>query len=229
MPDSKMVRAKLQEVEGSGNLEFKFNPTEYSVSKSAKWQQPARNMKDKAGAKPEYLGSDPQSISLQIFFDDWEPALGDVTKQIDQLFDWCAPSKTSVSSEKHQPAALNFIWGSNIQLADRKFYLEKVNVKYTMFGRTGNPLRATADITLREISDPLGGTNPTSGAIHARKTHLISDGDTLQSIANAEYGNPNLWRGVAKFNDIDDPLRLASGNRILLPSADEAAEISKSN
>jgi len=32
---------------------------------------------------------------------------------------------------------------------------------------------------------------------------------------------------VALFNQIDDPLRLTNGSRILLPSADEAAEISK--
>lgn len=227
MPDSKMVRAKLHEAEGSGSLEFTFNPTEYSVTKSAKWQTPPRNMKDKAGAKPEFLGSEPQTISMQIFFDDWESAVGDVTKHVDQLFDWCSPSKTSESSRKQQPAELHFIWGSNIQLADRKFYLEKVSVKYTMFGRTGNPLRATADISLKEISDPAASQNPTSGSINARRTHLVSDGDTLQSIANREYGNPNFWRGVAIFNDIDDPLRLTSGSRILLPSADEAAEISK--
>ncbi|MDQ6720613.1 MAG: phage tail protein [Candidatus Dormibacteraeota bacterium] len=222
---SKMVRAKLQAADG-GSLVFTFNPTEYSVSKSAKWETPP-NMKDKAGAKPQYKGSDPQTISMQIFFDDWEPARGNVTKQVDQLFDWCAPSKQSTSSEKHQPSPLQFIWGENAQLADRDFYLEKVNVKYTMFGRTGNPLRATADISLKEISDPDGPQNPTSGSIHARRTHLISDGDTLQSIANQEYGNPNFWRGVAIFNGIDDPLRLTAGNRVLIPSADEAAEISK--
>jgi len=223
---SKMVRAKLQAADGGGSLDFTFNPTEYSVTKSAKWQAPP-NKKDHAGSKPQYLGSEPQTISMQIFFDDWEPAKGDVTKHVDQLFAWCAPSKQSSSSKKHQPSALTFFWGDNGQLADRKFYLEKVNVKYTMFGRTGNPLRATADISLKEISDPAGPQNPTSGAINARRTHLISDGDTLQSIANEEYGNPNFWRGVAIFNAIDDPLRLSAGNRILLPSADEAAEISK--
>jgi nucleoid-associated protein YgaU len=226
---SKMVRAKLQAADGAGTLAFSFNPSEYSVTKSAKWQTPPRNMKDEAGAKPEYLGSDPQTISMQIFFDDWEAAVGDVTKQVDQLFAWCAPSKMSVSSEKHQPSELLFFWGSNAQLAHRKFYLEKVNVKYTLFGRTGNPLRATADISLKEIPYPAGSQNPTSGSIHARRTHLISDGDTLQSIANQEYGNPSFWRGLAIFNAIDDPLRLTNGNRILLPSTDEAAEISKGN
>lgn len=228
MADSKMVRAKLQEADGSGSLEFKFNPSEYAVTKGARWKAPERNMKDKEGGKPEFLGSDPQSISMQIFFDDWEASVGDVTKQVDQLFDWCSPSKSSVSAEKHQPSELLFFWGSNAQLAGRKFYLERVNVKYTMFGRTGNPVRATADITLKEIPDPAAGTNPTSGSIHARKTHLISDGDTLQSVANKEYGDPKFWRGVAIFNAIDDPLRLANGSRLLLPSPDEAAEISRS-
>lgn len=223
-----MVHAKLTAVQGGDSLEFAFNPTEYSVSKSAKWQTPARNMKDKSGGKPEFLGSDPQTITMQIFFDDWEPSERDLTRKIDQLFSWCAPSRSSEGSKKEQPSELKLNWGSNDQLADQKFYLERVNVKYTMFSDDGNPVRATADISLKEIPDPPKGTNPTSGSINARKTHLISDGDTLQSIATKEYGNPNFWRGLARFNDIDDPLRLRSGDRILLPSADEAAEVSKS-
>jgi len=139
---------------------------------------------------------------MQIFFDDWEPAKGDVTKHVDQLFAWCAPSKQSSSSKKHQPSALTFFWGDNNQLADRKFYLEKVNVKYTLFGRTGNPRRATADISLKEISDPDGPQNPTSGAINARRTHLISDGDTLQSIANEEYGQYVRGSFLGKFDEV---------------------------
>lgn len=218
-----MIHAKLREAKGAKSLEFKFNPSEYSVSKGARWKLPERNMKDPQGGKPEFLGSDPQTISMQIFFDDWEAAFGNVTKDVDQLFEWCSPKQES----KPQPAELLFTWGSNTQLVDQKFYLEKVSVKYTMFSRTGNPLRATADIVLKEIPNPSAGTNPTSGSIHARKTHVISDGDTLQSIANREYGNPGFWRGLAMFNNIDDPLRLPAGTRILLPSSDEAAEISK--
>ena len=34
-------------------------------------------------------------------------------------------------------------------------------------------------------------------------------GDTLASIAYAEYGDPTMWRPLAAFNGIDDPLRLA--------------------
>src|SRR2546429_4638849 len=138
MPDAKMVKARLEEVGGAGSLEFKFNPSEISVSKSAGWNAAPRSMNTKAGGKPEYTGSQPRTVSLQIFFDDWESIVGDVTKQVELLFEWCTPSRLSFSSQKHQPPALRFIWGSNIPMATRTFYLEKVDAKYTMFGRTGN-------------------------------------------------------------------------------------------
>ena len=229
MPNVKMVKARLEEYLGAGSLEFMFNPTEYTVKKSSNWKGQARSMSSDAGGTPDFAGSEPQTLSMQIFFDDWESPVGDVTKQCELLFYWCAPSKLSLFSDKPQPPELHFIWGSNLQLALKKWIMESVSVKYTMFGRTGNPLRATADITLKEAPTNMLGQNPTSGSIQARKTHLISDGDTLQSIANKEYGNPNYWRGLAAFNDIDDPLRLSNGSRILLPSPDETAAMSKNN
>lgn len=225
--NAKMVKARLQEVDGSGKLEFKFNPTDYSVTKGAQWKIPPRNMKDPEGGKPEFISSDPQAITVNIFFDDWESIEGDISKDVKKLFDWCTPSRSSVSAEKHQPPELLFLWGTNTQLADQKFVLERVNIKYTMFSRTGNPLRAEATINLKEVPNPSAGQNPTSGAIQSRKTHLIADGDTLQSIAYREYGNPGYWRSLATFNDLDDPMRLSNGGRILLPSPDEAAEMSK--
>ncbi len=148
-----MVRAKLQAADGAGSLEFTFNPTEYSVTKSAKWQTPPRNMKEKAGAKPEYLGSEPQTISMQIFFDDWETAIGDVTKQVDQLFAWCAPSRMSVSSKKHQPSALLFFWGSNSQLAEPRVPSTRVERTSSRMGTRCNrsPTRNMGTRTSGEV------------------------------------------------------------------------------
>jgi nucleoid-associated protein YgaU len=219
----RMVKAYLEQESGGKSLKFAFNPSEYSVKKSANWNTAGRSMNTKAGAKPNYVGSNPQSVNLQIFFDDWESGEDDVVKGVEQLLDWCTPTKDSMGS-KPQPPVLRLHWGSNKHLADHKFYLESVSAKYTMFRPDGMPMRATADISLKEVPDDPGPQNPTSGSIHARRTHLILEGDSLQSIANAEYGNPNLWRGLASFNEIDDPFRLALGSRILLPSAEEASE-----
>jgi nucleoid-associated protein YgaU len=40
-----------------------------------------------------------------------------------------------------------------------------------------------------------------------------------------EYGDPTLWRRLAIYNGIDDPLRLRSGLRIFIPTAAEAARL----
>ena len=219
----KMVKARLESEDG-GSLEFQFNPAEYSVKKSATWSTPQRSMATKSGPKPNFVGSNPQTVGLQIFFDDWESQDDAVGRDIQLLLTWCSPTRDSISSKKPQPPVLHFVWGSNAHLMDHKFYLESVSVKYTMFKPDGTPVRATADISLKEVPDDLGPQNPTSGSIHARRTHLAIDGDTLQSIASKEYGDPNLWRGVAEFNGIDDPLRLSIGSRVLLPSQEEAAQ-----
>ena len=224
----KMMKAKLHNTESGKTLEFKFNPTEYSVSKSANWSTTGATKKTKAGSKPHYVGSNPQSVSLKIFFDDWEALAGDVTKDVELLLDWCTPTKKSIDNNKSQPPILKFTWGSNMHLEVHKYYLSSVNATYSMFRRDGTPVRATADIKLSEVpTDDPGGTNPTSGAINTRRTHLISQGDSLQSIAQHEYGRPGLWRGLAVFNQLDDPMRLQLGNTLLLPSLEEAAELAK--
>jgi Contractile injection system tube protein len=226
--NSRMVKARLEEAEGAKKLEFKFNPSEYSVSKTANWSNTAASKGTKAGSKPHYVGSNPQSVSLKIFFDDWEALAGDVTKDVEQLLDWCTPTQKSIRNKKSQPPILKFTWGSNLHLQEHKFYLSSVNATYVMFRRDGTPVRATADIKLSEVpTDDPEGQNPTSGSINTRRTHLISQGDSLQSIANSEYGKPGLWRGIAAFNDLDDPMRLQLGSRLLLPSLEEAAELAR--
>ena len=46
---------------------------------------------------------------------------------------------------------------------------------------------------------------------------MFSAGDTLHSVAYAEYGNPGFWRVLAEANGVDDPLRIAPGTALLIP------------
>ena len=54
---------------------------------------------------------------------------------------------------------------------------------------------------------------------------MLIEGESLHSIAYAEYGLASYWRALAAFNGIDDPMRLRPGVRILLPTAEEAANL----
>lgn len=215
------TKASLVAVDGSAELKFRFNPKEYSIQKSATWSRPT-NKSAKSSTKPEFGGVQPQSLSMELFFDDWENDDADLLDDIKTLLGWLKPTDESINKKKPQPQILKLQWGSNHSLSEFKGFLKSVSVKYTMFKPDGKPVRATANIALEEVPDEPKATNPTSGSLAGRRTYVLAAGDSLHSVAYAEYGDPALWRALALFNGIDDPLRMTPGVRLLLPSADEA-------
>jgi nucleoid-associated protein YgaU len=96
-----------------------------------------------------------------------------------------------------------------------------------MFRRDGTPVRATATISLEEVTAEAAAQNPTSGAREGRSSHVVAEGESLASVAYREYGLASLWRGLAVFNGIDDPMRLAPGTELLLPTQAEATRLTE--
>lgn len=206
-------------VTGASELWFHFNPGEYTVDKSSTWTRPQMKGGKQTG-KPEFQGANAQTVKMEILFDRY--VASDVATCISTLIEWVKPTEDSVAKKKPQPPILVFEWGDNPALTSFRAYLKSVSAKFLLFEPDGTPLRATATVTLEEVPIPAPKQNPTSGSIHGRRTRLLAEGDTLASIAWAEYEDPTLWRGIADFNGIDDPLRVRSGQSILIPTADEA-------
>jgi Contractile injection system tube protein len=209
--------------DGSGQLECAFNPREYTISKSGTWHKtPAKGAKK--APKPEFVGANPASMSMELFFDGWETRGNDVSKSIKTLFDWTGPTPKSLQVGKPNPPIVVFHWG---QTASFEAYLKQVSAKYTMFSPQGVPIRASVNVSFEEVpSDPPPKTNPSSGGASGKRGRIVTGVDTLHSIAFAEYGDASLWRGLATVNGIDDPARIAAGTSLLIPPTDVAAELS---
>jgi len=205
-------------------LKFQFNPKELSITKTATWNRPT-NKGAKHATKPEFGGVQAQTVQIELFFNDWE-GNGSLMADIGKLIGWLKPTDKSISDKKPQPQALMFQWGGSGPLTGFKGFLKSVAAKYTMFKPDGTPVRATAQISLEEIPSDAEKQNPTSGAIAGRRIHVVAAGDSLHSVAFKEYDSPALWRGLAAFNEIDDPLRVAPGTRLRIPTLDEAAALS---
>lgn len=201
-------------------LVFSYNPSEVKTSRSATWKKPDGAMT----ATPEYISSGPQKAQLSIFFDEWSNSGGDVSKPVNQILSWTKPSRASVDQhDRPRPPVVAFQWGQSGALAAHKWCIESVSAEYTMFRPDGTPIRATCDLSLSEYSDdrPIA-QNPTSGGRESRRSRILADGDSLASVAYGEFGDAALWRALARLNGIDDPMAIAPGTRILVPSAAEA-------
>jgi hypothetical protein len=219
-----LMLKKASATGGVGNLgevKFQFNPDQFSVTKTAAWNnKPAQAAKQ--ASMPEFTGSEPRSMSVDIFLDATGTPPRNIVADVDLLFSCCTPAAESLTKNRPSPPFVLFGWGSTMQF---EACVRKVTVKYTMFKQDGTPIRATATLDLEEIPKATGRQNPTSGALAAQRTHTVVQGDSLASIAYAEYGDPSKWRAVAMANGIDDPMRLVHGTSLLLPTAEDAGEV----
>lgn len=227
VPSFLMDKALLEVVDGNVEpkvLKFQYNPEQFTLTKSTVWSRPVAN--NNASAPPTtYRSTGPRSVSMEIFFDRYAEPFGDVSDDVEVLFLWTKPCPIPKNDVYHPPV-LKFRWGSSDVMPDFQGFLSNVSANYTMFRREGTPIRATCNITLEEIPEEVEGTNPTSGSRAGLRRHVLIEGESLHSVAWAEYGHARYWRALADFNDIDDPLRVASGTQLLLPSARDAARMS---
>ncbi len=223
-----LEKAMLIVVDGVGVpmlLRFKYNPEQYTIEKSAEWTRP-RAPGAESTPDPDYTSTNPTSVSMEIFFDAFEELAGDVSGDVETLFTWTKPTPVSRFTGSPQPPLLMFQWGSSSALSDFRGFLRSVSARYTLFRIDGTPIRATCTIRLEEVPQETSRQNPTSGTKPGMRVHVLTEGETLHSVAWSEYRQARYWRGLAAFNDIDDPLRVAPGTTLLLPTPREAARLS---
>jgi hypothetical protein len=223
-----LEKAMLRVVDGdpeTRELRFMYNPHELTTQKASNWNRP-QQQGARSSSRPQFTGAGPQTVSMEIWFDAWDNDDADVTASVKTLFEWTRPTPQSITRNLPRPPVLGFEWGSNQILEDLQVFLKSVNARYVLFKPDGTPVRASATIALEEVTPDPARQNPTSGARESRRSHLLDAGDSLAATAYREYGDPALWRGLAAFNGIDDPLRVEPGTRILVPTAAEARRLS---
>ncbi len=205
-----------------GSLPFQFNPKEVTITKSANWQRKTTKGSKTAGP-PEFTGPSASKMTLEMFFDATDTRDGKVVKAVEKLLACCVATEKSEGQKKPTPPVVVLHWGS---ISSFPACVTSVSAKFTLFSSDGTPLRAVCNVQLEEMSgEKFRKQNPTSGSQEVRRVHRTIAGDTLASVAYAEYGDPAAWRGLAAFNEIDDPLRVRTGTVLLLPSPEELASV----
>jgi len=197
-----------------GSIKFQFNPKEVTIAKSAKWERKTAKGAKSAGP-PEFSGAEPSKMTLEMFFDASGKHDGSVVAAVEQLLSCCVPTEESRGQDKPSPPLVQFSWG---QVKSFPAFITQVSAKFTLFASDGTPIRAVCSVSLEEMPGDPGWQNPTSGGLAVRRAHTVVEGDSLASVAYREYGDPAMWRPLADYNGIDDPMRVPTGRVLLLPA-----------
>jgi nucleoid-associated protein YgaU len=216
--DSKPTKAGRKPEGGEfDSIDFQFNPKEVTIAKSAKWERkPERGAK--TAGPPQFSGAEPCKLTLEMFFDATGAHDGSVVAAVEKLFSCCVPTEKTANEDKPVPPLVVFNWGN---ITSFPAFVTQVSAKYTLFSSGGTPIRAVCSVTLEEMPGEEGQQNPTSGSLAVRRVHRMVIGDSLASVAFAEYGDATLWRRLAEFNRIDDPQRIPLGSVVMVPTAAE--------
>lgn len=219
------VNEQTGQPDGKISLECQFNPKEFTVKKTVKWDDagdspPGRNTPDL-----DFGGGQAATFDLTLLFDTTRETSGvslSANKRDVRYYTNVLMMLTMMRNEGGKPLPpppVRFSWGG---FALFVAVVTEVSVAYKLFHPDGVPVRAEATVKFKQYdyTDDKNlypkGMNPTTRT-EARKTRVVQTGERLDLIAYEEYGNPAHWRYLAEVNGLLDPRALRPGQILSVP------------
>ena len=170
----------------------------------------------KSAASPKFERTNAQKLSFTITLDGTGvvEASGDtsVSDQVNQL----GSVVYDYQGKNHEPSVVEITWGSGMA----PFYgrLTKLDIDYTLFRASGEPLRAKVSLGFASFM-----TNKEEGLVAGRQspdlTHRVqvAAGDTLPLLCKRIYDDPFQYLFVARENGLASFRQLEPGTILSFP------------
>jgi len=195
-----------------------FNPEEYTLNRDINYAQAA--VPGLSAPLLQFVNGNLQTLEMELFLDSYEAhkvgsrvvnaAQSDVRELVRQVTDLM-----NIQPSTHAPPVLLFTWGALAFTC----VLAKATQRYVMFLPNGTPVRARLNVSFSEYRNiELEAKEIKRETSDYSKRHVVIEGETLSSIAGAEYGDPRLWRVIAVANRLQLARKLAVGSRLRLPN-----------
>jgi hypothetical protein len=213
-----LEKALITNLDKNEKVEVLFNPEEYTIHKDNNFAQVG--VPGLRSPLLQFINGNLKTLEMELLVDTLEGhgpggqsvnKAGDdvrkITKKITGLMD--------INPETHAPPLLMFTWGRDFSF---RCVLARAGERFIMFRQDGTPLRARLQVTFNEFTNAEFEAKETKReTADYSKLYVVMQGDTLSGIAGKVYENPAMWRPIALHNEIDDPLQLAAGTRLLIP------------
>ena len=197
-------------VEGSKSFEVMLNPSSYTHEYSIKYN--SATGQGKSGSDTKFNKIEPEKVNFKIMLDGTGvvEAKQDVKTQVKSITDIVY----KYNGENHEPQHVRLLWGSML------FYgrLKTLQVEYTLFKPSGEPLRATLNLSFSGFM-----TEEEESAVANRSSPDLSHqitvkaGDTLPALCNQIYKDSSYYTDVARINNITNFREIKPGSVLQFP------------
>lgn len=218
-----LTKAKLviEKETGSKTIDVLFNPSEYQLTDGASYSE--KKVPGMDGPIIQYISGNATELTVSLFLNTYVPKSSSMIPGIggsDSSTDVSKITKeiaaaTSIDGSLHRPPKVTFKWGS----LNFEGVVTKVNHTYTMFTESGMPVRARVNLTFKSVISPKDKRRKSPFESPDRtKYRTVRDGFQLWDIAAMEYGDPGMWKRIARENGILNPLDVKPGQVVKLPA-----------
>lgn len=219
------AQLEIEKEVGMSVIDVLFNPSEYQLTDGANYSE--KKVPGLDGPILQYVSGEATELSLSLFLDTYVPpkppgmlsiigigggsdASTDVSNITKQIAD-----ATSIDGSLHRPPKVTFKWGS----LNFNGVVTKFNHTYIMFTESGMPVRAKVNLTFKSLISPTDTRRKSPFESPDRsKYRTVRQGMGLWDIANMEYGDPDMWKVIARENGILNPLDVRPGQVVKLPA-----------
>jgi len=186
---------------------LQYNPSQYSVEDNNEFSE--KKLMGLKGVIHQFTGTKKSDLSLELMFD--STSLGKDVRELIKPLD----TIVNIDSELHAPPSCTFSWGS----FSFNGIVASVKKDFIFFYHDGIPARVKVSLVLK----PYDAVKYTQALLDLHssdisKERVFTEGDSLFLMSHREYNHPSSWRLIAEANDIENPLLIPSGTKLLLPS-----------
>ena len=198
------------------HFDVMYNPASYSRRHENVFEELAAIQV--SGQAARWTRTPPSTLSLELMLDG--TGVGEmglvsllgggpkgVPDQVEKFLTVCLKRDGSI----HEPRFLTIQWGRGLE--EFKCRLLSVDISYTSFEKSGDPLAATLSTVFLE--DVPVQEEVSSPDLTHRRTVLA--GDTLPLLCREIYGSSAHYLWVARQNQLDDFRRLVPGRELSFP------------
>lgn len=211
---------KAEFVTEVGNrFQVQFNPTDIQLDATADWQNQEQQNSD---VLIEFKNVKPRTLSMTLIFDTTTNN-EDVSKtyvnhlmdifRLQLLSDLDAEGKEQSLPQKKRNPIVTFNWGG----FSFDGALTSLKTKFTMFSKSGFPVRAEVGVSLTEVKKmgalAMGGSRVDITVPQVKLVQLQA-GQTLSSLASMAG---MAVGALASMNGISDPMNVPAGAPVMLP------------
>lgn len=209
-----MEKARITNLD-SDNKEFiecLFNPNQYTYTRQVTWTPHTI----KGGDLPwlEFGGGSSATLTMELFLDTTVSG-GNLLATLLEFRKLMLVCTKKDQKYDGQPPLIQFSWGQGLNFTA---VITSMTETVTMFREDGTPVRATLNVSFLQ-AEKSQFEPPQDTKLKPQSKHKILEGETIQSIAQKEFGDPAKWRTIANANPSVDPGNLKVDAVLTIPAA----------